>query len=237
MQGPVRKVRQALTPVQFLIAHLSLGLIVSIAALYVFGAIAEDLVEKGSFRLDQVLATSLHDAARPALTQFLLIVTMLGMQGVIVIGVIVAIFFIVRRAWLNLLIWAIAIGGGEVLNLLLKTIFARPRPVFDVPLTVEIQFSFPSGHAMMSIITYGLLAYFAFGALQSRRWRVIIGAAMVLLVLIIGFTRLYLGAHYLTDVVGGFAAGWIWLSTCLYALSFARSRLGEQLDRSPPNAL
>jgi undecaprenyl-diphosphatase len=180
---------------------------------------------------------SLHADARPALTQLLLIVTMLGMQGVVLIGIIVAIFFIVRRAWLNLLIWVVALAGGEVLNLLLKAIFARPRPVFDVPLVVEKQFSFPSGHAMMSIICYGLLAYFIFGALHSRRWRVIIGAGIVLLVLFIGFTRLYLGAHYLTDVVGGFAAGWVWLSTCIYALGFARSRLGERLDRSPPNAL
>jgi undecaprenyl-diphosphatase len=66
---------------------------------------------------------------------------------------------------------------------------------------------------------------------------VIIGAGIVLLVLFIGFTRLYLGAHYLTDVVGGFAAGWIWLSTCVYALRFARHRLGERLDRSPPTAV
>ncbi len=239
MQGLLRHFRRVLTPVQFLIAHLTFGLVVSLIALIAFGAIAEDLIEKESFQLDQALALALalHADARPALTQLLLVVTMLGLQGVIVVGVIVAIFFIARRAWLNLLIWGIALGGGELLNLLLKAIFARPRPVFDVPLVVEQQFSFPSGHAMMSIIAYGLLAYFVLSALRARHWRVLIGAGVVLLLLLIGFTRLYLGAHYLTDVIGGFAAGWIWLSTCIYALRFARSRLGPPPDRSPPNAL
>ena len=237
MRHPIHTLRRLLTPVQYLIAHLSVGLLISLLSLYAFGSIAEDLVEKESMQFDQALANTLHLAARPALTQLLLIVTMLGSQAIAVIGAVVAVFFILRRAWLNLLIWAVALGGGQILNLLLKTLFARPRPVFDVPLDVEWQFSFPSGHAMMSIITYGLLLYFILDTLKSRRWRIVIAVATVALLVVIGFTRLYLGVHYLTDVIGGFAAGWIWLMTCVWALRFAETRLGQRLNKQEPTAV
>ena len=237
MHDPLRPLRRLMTPVAYLIGRLGIGLLVSIACLWAFGSIVEDLLEKEPIRFDQWLAVSLHSAATPLATTVFALVTLLGSQAIVAVGALLAVYFVWRREWLNLAVWAVALAGGELLNLLLKLLFARPRPVFSVPLAVAQSYSFPSGHAMMSIIAYGLLAYFAVGAVDARRWRLIVAALAAFLVVAIGFSRLYLGVHYFTDVIGGFAAGWVWLSTCVWALRYGRDRLGQKLDRAPPTAV
>jgi undecaprenyl-diphosphatase len=111
-----------------------------------------------------------------------------------------------------------------VLNQLLKEVFARPRPYFEHPLALETSYSFPSGHATMSLICYGMLAYFA--VLALRTWRaktaVVFGAAF--LVLLIGFSRIYLGVHYFSDVIGGFASAGAWLSVLITGSETIRRR-------------
>jgi undecaprenyl-diphosphatase len=105
--------------------------------------------------------------------------------------------------------------GGEALNLLFKDLFARPRPHFERPLVIETTYSFPSGQAMESLVVYWMFAYFAVLALRGRGKRAVpVGGAEVLVVLI-RFSRLYLGAHYFSDVAGGFAAGGAWLSAVI----------------------
>ena len=105
-----------------------------------------------------------------------------------------------------------------------KELFARPRPYFEHPLVLETSYSFPSGHATMSLIFYGMLAYFCVLALRTWRARtaVIFGAS--LLVLLIGFSRIYLGVHYFSDVVAGFASGGIWLSALITGSETLRLR-------------
>ncbi len=111
-----------------------------------------------------------------------------------------------------------------MLNLLLKDLFARPRPHFERPLVVETSYSFPSGQAMASLVVYGILAYFATLAFKGRGRRAVsVGGAAVLVVLI-GFSRLYLGAHYVSDVVGGFVAGGAWLSATTTGWEAIRQR-------------
>jgi membrane-associated phospholipid phosphatase len=121
-----------------------------------------------------------------------------------------------RRLWTLLWTWVAAVAGSAVLNQLLKGFFQRPRPHFAHPLVVESSYSFPSGHAMESFVVYGMLAYLAV-LLWLRSWEarvaVICGAALV--VVLIGFSRMYLGVHYFSDVVAGYAAGGVWLSALI----------------------
>jgi undecaprenyl-diphosphatase len=118
----------------------------------------------------------------------------------------------------------VAVLGGEALNLLLKDLFARPRPHFERPLLVETSYSFPSGQAMESLVVYGILAYFAVLAFSGRGKRAgSVGGAAVLVILI-GFSRVYLGAHYVSDVIGGFAAGGAWLSAVITGWETIRRR-------------
>ena len=111
-----------------------------------------------------------------------------------------------------------------MLNQVLKALFARPRQHFEHPLLVETSYSFPSGHAMGSLLAYGMLAYFAVLALGSWRSRVGAVFAVALLVLLIGLSRMYLGVHYLSDVAAGYAAGGVWLSALITAAETVRRR-------------
>ena len=140
------------------------------------------------------------------------------------VGVLVAVALLVRRSWLTLVAWLVAVLGGETLNLLLKDLFARPRPSFEHPLVVETSYSFPSGQAMESLVVYGMLAYFAVLTSRSQRMRVVSVCGAAVVVALIGFSRVYLGAHYVSDVVGGFAAGGAWLSAVITSREAMRQR-------------
>lgn len=140
--------------------------------------------------------------------------------AIVLLGLSTAIVLTVKRLGVVLEGWIIAFAGGGILNQVLKQVIRRPRPEHSVIVT---SWSFPSGHAMESLIGYGLLAYLLIvlfpGARALRVW--IIGGAL-LLILAIGFTRLYLGVHYFSDVVGGYAAGALWLSACISGLEIIR---------------
>ena len=108
---------------------------------------------------------------------------------------------------------ALAVWGGGVLNVTTKSVVGRERPVFDDPIAIASGKSFPSGHAMLSTIVYGAALVVLWPRLPAR-WRPVVAAAAVLLVVVIGFTRVALGVHHLSDVLGGFAMGAAWLALC-----------------------
>src|SRR5439155_11355775 len=124
----------------------------------------------------------------------------------------------------------IASPVGGVLDVGLKNLFERERPLFRDLLIVETTKSFPSGHSMGSFFGYGLIAYFLVLMLPRVWLRVCAVCGLALLVLAIGFSRIYLGAHYCSDVLGGFAVGGVWLATCITAVETLRRRP----SKSPP---
>jgi undecaprenyl-diphosphatase len=143
------------------------------------------------------------------------------------LGGIVAAILAWGRRWVFLGSWLAAVAGSAVLNHLLKVLFARPRPHFEHPLLVETSYSFPSGHAMESFVVYGMLAYFAVLALRSWESRVAAVFGAALLVVLIGFSRMYLGVHYLSDVLAGYAAGGVWLSALITGTETIRRSKNE----------
>src|SRR5215210_6843893 len=222
----LRWLLRRLTPGQYLGLHLTLGLAFAAGFLWVFGGLAEDVLTNDPLvRYDRAIAAYLHSLATPPLTTFFLIVTAFGsIEAVALIGVLVAAFLAWKRRWLLLGTWLAAVGGSVVLNHLLKGLFARPRPFFEHPLLIETSYSFPSGHAMESLVVYGMLAYFAVLALRAWRARTAVVFGAALLVLLIGFSRMYLGVHYFSDVVAGYAAGGIWLSALITGSETLRRR-------------
>jgi undecaprenyl-diphosphatase len=112
--------------------------------------------------------------------------------------------------------WAAAAAGGAILDYLLKTTIHRSRPEYAASFLHGSSYSFPSGHAMGSVIGYGFLAYAVVITSQRRGWQrgIVIGVAAVL-ALLIGLSRVYLGVHYPSDVAGGWAAGLVWLAVCV----------------------
>ena len=216
--------RRRVAPGEYLGLHLTLGLLTAAGCLWIFGWLAEYIVSNGPLlRIDQMAATTVHELRTPALTAFFFVVTTLSStEAIALVSLVGAVVFGTWRRWLLFWTWIIAAGGSVVLILLLKVLFARPRPYFEQPLLLETYYSFPSGHAMEAVVLYGMLAYFAVLALRTWRARAAVVFGTSLLVLLIGFSRMYLGVHYFSDVAAGFAAGGVWLSTCIMAMEFVR---------------
>jgi membrane-associated phospholipid phosphatase len=209
--------------------HLSArALLITTGCSCLFVALAIGVLTGGPLvNFDRSIADAFHTYASETagLTNSFRVVSVLGsLEALALVGALVAVALLVQRNWLTLAAWLVAVLGGEVLNLLLKDLFARPRPSFEHPLVVETSYSFPSGQAMESVVVYGMVAYFV--VLTSRTWgkrAVAVGGAAII-VLLIGLGRVYLGAHYVSDVVGGFAAGGAWLSAVIKAWEAMRRR-------------
>ena len=125
-------------------------------------------------------------------------------------------FFAWKRLWPSLATLIIAVPGGMLLNELIKVLVQRPRPFVEGPFVDWGGYSFASGHTIGATLLYGQLLLFLLPILKSRRYRAVaIGLASVL-VLLVGFSRIALGAHYLTDVLAAMFFGAFWLALCFF---------------------
>ncbi len=127
-----------------------------------------------------------------------------------------AAFLLAQRRYADLVTGVVVIGGGKLLNLWLKGGFDRPRPEWGEWLRGGLElFSFPSGHAMMSLLVYGYLAVVLWRMMPTRSVQIALAAGTVVLVGLIGLSRVALGRHYPSDVLAGYSMGGAWLSLCL----------------------
>lgn len=156
------------------------------------------------------------------------VITFFGDALIISIGTGLLGFWLAKRkSWRELVFLFSAVGGSALLNLLLKNIFQRHHPIFNHAFVIETGYSFPSGHTMISLAFYGAIAYIALTYIKSRGWKVLTIVGALAISVLIGFSRLYLGVHYLTDVLAGWAASGLWLAVCIlgdYWLQFSKLR-------------
>ncbi len=137
--------------------------------------------------------------------------TALGSVTIIVITSIFSmIFFIAGKKYLIAVLFLVPVIGGGVSDILLKEIFARPRPNIVPHLVKVFTFSFPSGHAVMSIALYFTLSYISVHLVKDKILKRFIYTAAAIFIIIIGFSRIYLGVHYPTDVFAGWCLGAMW---------------------------
>jgi membrane-associated phospholipid phosphatase len=203
------------------------GIALCVVGIGVFACVAMAYASGGTFaRIDVDLANWLHSEAQssPGTVAVLRSITALGsMRALTVFAAAVAIYLSLNGQRPLSRVWLAVISGG-LLHHALKALFPRERPHFEVPFLTESSSSFPSGHAMASLIGYGLFAYLLCKA-QPRFWpRAVVVLAATAVVGAIGFSRLYLGAHYLSDVVAGYAAGMVWLSASISGIELMRKR-------------
>src|SRR5947209_5250618 len=126
-------------------------------------------------------------------------------------------YFVWKKYWPSLVTLVVAVPGGMLLNELLKQLVHRHRPFVDGPFVDWSGYSFTSGHTIAATLLYGQLALFILPAIKSRHWRWLTVASAVLLIALVGFSRIALGAHFLTDVLAAIVFGSIWLAFCLFA--------------------
>jgi membrane-associated phospholipid phosphatase len=206
--------------------HLTIGVLVVLLSGWCFGAIAEDVSNEDPIvQIDARVTLWFHQETKPPIISLARGISFFGSVGwITVVSLGLALFFVWRRHRLDLSLLALTILGGSTLNLVLKHLFHRERPALENPLVTLSSFGFPSGHTMGSTLLYGLLALFAWRNLRDRSTRLICVFSACLWILLIGFTRIYLGAHYLSDVIGALAAGLLWLTFCWTGIDTLRRR-------------
>ncbi len=208
---------------EYLVIHLTFGFVLSAIVLWVFSTITEDIIHHDPLtRFDLALASWLHRQESTTAYQFFHDVSLAGSPLVIgVIAIVVAVILIVKREWIILSGWLAAFYGGSLLGRVLEAFVQRPGmrsgAIFGGTLGL------PTGHAMGSLIGYGLLAYLLVGFVVKRRSaQTAIVAAAAVLIVAIAFSGVYLGALYFSVMIGMYAAGVVWLAACITGIEIAR---------------
>lgn len=200
-----------------------------------FGLLLEQVTRKGPLvRVDTWAANHLHEVVRDSrvVVDVLQAVTFLGKPPFLALLCIVACAFLLHRHRYHLvafLLTSVLVGG--LIDTWVKLAVSRERPSLENPVATAFGKSFPSGHAMSSTITYGALLLILLPLIPAARRRLAIIGTVVWL-LIIGFTRLALGVHYISDVLGGYALGAAWLTLTTAAFEIWREERG--LRRTAP---
>lgn len=221
----VAPLRSRLSKKQYLALHLLLGFIVTVASLWAFIAITEAVLHQDRLTgIDTAFANWLHSQITRRATSVFKGISFLGSPQVVgTVGAVAAIALLIERQWGRALGLLAAFVGTGAINWAIKVVVRRPRPEYSFANVHDASFSFPSGHAMGSLVAYGILAYLLISSrTPNLRARRAVIAATATLVLAIGVSRLYLEVHYLSDVIGGYLAGVIWLLVCISGIELSR---------------
>ena len=191
------------------------------------GWLCEEVLEKETFRWDTVVLLGLHQWASPTLDTVMLSITRLGDPDFVVVIVAMSLGWLIwQRQRLKAGTLLIVCLGTLLLNQGMKLAFVRPRPFLWQRLIEETSYGFPSGHALGSLVLYGFMAYVL--ADRYPQYARSIYSISVGLIALIGFSRLYLGVHYPTDIFAGYAVGFLWLITCIFILKLSSGKLNKR---------
>jgi membrane-associated phospholipid phosphatase len=216
-------------PERALGAALAVGLLAAAAAMVLFGWLGDEVLESGVPSLDQRLRVALHAVASPELTAVMRAASLYGSPAWLApLGLALALGFALRGWWRGGVLVLVTLAGAALLDDLLKHLFARPRPTAYFGYPEPTSFSFPSGHALFSICFFGGLAVLLAPRLRHPALRLLVVLSAAVAVALIGLSRIYLGVHYPSDVLGGYAAGVVWVAAVA-----AGDRLADRRHRRP----
>jgi undecaprenyl-diphosphatase len=201
------------------VSVVTLGLLASAATLILLTEAHDEIIEPQTQGVDLTLLNQTHTFASPAATTFMQAITMLGSAQALALVILVsAAILVFRRTGVEALGLIAASAGAGLLDAILKLWFHRQRPSVEWALARESTFSFPSGHAMLSLVVYGMVLYLILRLSHSRLLDVAASLIALPLILGIGVSRVYLGVHYPSDILAGYLAGAIWLLAVIISL-------------------
>jgi membrane-associated phospholipid phosphatase len=206
--------------------HLIAGLLVFVVMTLTLGEIAEDVRDGEPLTLTDVhFSNWLHTHGSAPLTKVMWIITTLHASVVVcTVAVLVGLYLWRRRQRYWVVALWLSVFGGLLLNRILKLVFHRARPHFRDAVQSLTSYSFPSGHTMIATVFYGALAAFVIANSKSWPLRIFSVAVALTLVMLVAFSRIYLGAHYLSDVLGAMAEGFAWIALSLTGLYYFWNR-------------
>jgi membrane-associated phospholipid phosphatase len=202
--------------------YLVAGLLVFLVMTLTLGEIAEDVRNGEPLTVTDIdFSNWLHTHSSPPLTKVLWIITSLHASVVVcTVAVLIGLYLWRRRHRFWVVALWLSVFGGLLLNRTLKLIFHRARPQFRDAVQMLTSYSFPSGHTMIATVFYGSLAAFVIANSKSLPLRMVAVGVAIALILLVAFSRVYLGAHYLSDVLGAMAEGFAWIALSLTALYY-----------------
>jgi membrane-associated phospholipid phosphatase len=180
---------------------------------------------------DHQLATWFHERLSPAFVTVLRAFAEFGSGewiGLVVFALVL--FFAWKRWWLSLVTLIVAVPGGMLLNEWVKVLVHRQRPFIDGPFVDWSGYSFASGHTVGATLLYGQLLLLLLPVLKARHWRLLSMLSAISLVTLVGFSRIALGAHFLTDVLAAIFFGIIWLTLCMILGKPLRTRFQSPIE-------
>ena len=203
--------------------HLVIGLGAALAALLFFLWLVEEVLEGDTQAFDDNLRTLIHQYASPSLTTVMQLFSFLGSLACLSgLSTLATLYLAVLKRWRDLTHLAIIMIGSLILENGLKIGFHRARPVSFFGTPTPPTYSFPSGHALLSLCFYGATAYLMTRRFTSNKTRILLLLITALLIGLIGFSRIYLGVHYPSDVIAGYLVATIWVMCVALADHFYR---------------
>lgn len=222
---PERAPRAAASSAAFSIAPFLLAFVSVLGPMLLFGALAEDVWEKDAFRWDSPTLQWLHAHSSPALDALMLRASLVGGISVALpLAVLFGLGLWLARRRREALFGAVGVGGACVIDLIAKAVFQRARPDLWLSIAPEHDYGFPSGHSMLSSAMVFVLLLLLWRSRARRALQVLATLAGVAFMLLVGASRLYLGVHYPSDVLAGWAASLAWVSCVHFTLARRANR-------------
>ena len=203
------------------------GITSCLLIIYVVAEISDEVLDREAFAFDKTILLWIHSFANPILDRIAHIVTTLNNPDFVsIVAAITLGLLLWKRCYPESKIFVIDCAGGVILSYGLKSVFGKTRPDLWQSAIEEVSFSYPSGHALGSTVLYGFLAYLFATRFPQFAWLMYLLA--VLTIASIGLSRLYLGVHWPTDIIGGYGIGFLWLMFCITMLKLQKMRLKTQ---------
>lgn len=231
-----KKLKKIGASIALLSAEMLVVLAVFMTSLVAFVLITRRVFTLGSEEFDQAIFDYLGNYVTPTNNRIMKTITFFGTHEFLIpanLGLIAWFLFIQKHKWYSIKIPAIAITS-LLMMFLLKRLFGRERP--PIPLLEEAKgLSYPSGHALMSMTFYGLIIYIIWHSVKNPTLRWTLISLLLIWIFLIGFSRIYLRVHYPTDVMAGFAMGFLWLVTSIWMLKqiekYSRRKLNPVVEQ------
>jgi membrane-associated phospholipid phosphatase len=230
-----RRLIVRLDPRAYLTLHIVAGLVICLLAGVIFAVLLDSVREHDVLVMrDQAVANWFHGNGTAVGDRIFVIVSAIGSPAAMAVLFAAAVLYLWRAKQRTLLVaWVLSYVGGTVLDGVIKDVVRRPRPEFAAQFLHYSSWSFPSGHSMGSLIGFSMLAYTVIRVFGIQRMlaRVCIWTAAIVLIVLVGYSRIYLGVHYLSDVAAGYTLGVLWLAVCFTGLQMVSRR--AELRRAP----
>ena len=197
------------------------GIVSCLLIIYVVAEISDEVLDREAFAFDKTILLWIHDFTNPTLDRVMHVVTSLNNPDFVSIVAAIAFGLLLwKRCYPEAKIFVIDCAGGVILSYGLKSVFGKTRPDLWESAIEEVSYSYPSGHALGSTVLYGFLAYLFATRFPKFAW--LIYSLAVVTIASIGLSRLYLGVHWPTDIIGGYGIGFLWLMFCITMLKLQK---------------